>query len=241
MLPVGAAAGPAEALLVVVLPAGPAGPPPAAGAAPSAGNAPAPILPPEPTSRPPRTRPSATAPSPRPTVAPATDLPPGPSASPPPAATDTPIAPPSDTPTPPVPPVTPTVPVLNKPPTILEVTCDDPVLDLYTSTTCRVVAIDPEGAPLHFLWLSDAPQMLNERQQDATYYAAWGVSGGSVAVGITVHVSDRKDFSPDDGDVAHGQTTLEIRSADMVPPSAGETAAAAAGPAPSARRAALRR
>jgi hypothetical protein len=104
--------------------------------------------------------------------------------------------------------------VLDKPPTVFEAYCDEPVLKLYGSTTCHVVAVDPEGADLHYLWVSDAPQMVNERQKDAVYYAAWGIGGGTMRVGITVYVADHEPFQPGDPRVARGETHVEVRSPD---------------------------
>jgi len=139
------------------------------------------------------------------------------------APTAAPVEPMPDTPTPTATPTeaptaTPTVPVINKPPTVLDVRCDDQIIELYGSTTCHVTAVDPEGEPLHYLWVSDAPQMLNERQKDAIYYAAWGIGGGKMRVGIVVYVSDREQFDIDDPSTARGETFVVVRSLDAVDP-----------------------
>jgi hypothetical protein len=181
-------------------------------------------VPPEPTrARPPRTRvptPATAAPAPTepaPVVPPSATVPAVPSAVP----TETGAVPvlPTTTPTSPAPtstdvPPAPTAVVLNKPPAINDVYCDERVLDLGKSTACHVVAYDPEGEPLHYLWVSDVPQMLSERQQDATYYGAWGIGGGTLRVRITVYVSDRGEAAPDGPDVARAETYVDVRMLD---------------------------
>ena len=187
----------------------------------------------EPTSPPGRPVPSNTPYNPHPTPTdeppepPATSLPPG-TATPPapptqmppetPVATDAPTqtaAPTAGPATPtslPTVPVSPTVPVMNKLPVINDVRCDSQLLDLYKATTCHVTAYDPEGEELHYFWIADAPQMLNERQKDATYYAAWGVGGGTLRVRVTVYVSDEGPAAPDDERIVSGETYVDVRS-----------------------------
>jgi hypothetical protein len=83
------------------------------------------------------------------------------------------------------------------------------------STLCHVTAYDPEGAALAYFWTSDVQMMLNERQKDATYYAAWGVGGGVMTVRITVYVSDRGDVDdPNAPGVARAETYVEVRPPD---------------------------
>jgi hypothetical protein len=113
---------------------------------------------------------------------------------------------------------TPTVAVIDKPPTILDVYCDSTVIDLFGSTECHVVAVDPEGKDLFYLWMADAPQMVNERQKDAVYYAAWGIGGGKMRVGIVVYVSDHEPFGVDEPNVSRAETFVEVRSLDVSEP-----------------------
>jgi hypothetical protein len=111
-----------------------------------------------------------------------------------------------------------TAAVIDKPPTIVDAYCDDAVIDLFGSTECHVLAIDPEGKDLYYLWTADAPQMVNERQKDAVYYAAWGIGGGKMRVGIAVYVSDHEPFGTDEPNVARAQTYVEVRSLDASAP-----------------------
>jgi hypothetical protein len=162
-------------------------------------------------------RPTSTAvPSLEPTV------PPFPTAEPSPTAGATNVSPvePTTTPTGAPPTATeahanPTAPAFNKPPVIDQVYCDERRLLLGKSTMCHVVAYDPEGADLSYLWTSDVQQMLNERQKDATYYAAWGVGGGVMVVRIVVYVSDVGAASPSgEGSVA-AETYVEVHPPDV--------------------------
>ena len=174
----------------------------------------------EPTSPPRRpTRPPSEPPTTAPTTVPVppTDTPPPtgvPSVDPSPAPTDTPASPtevPSPTAT--------AVPVLNKPPVIAKVWCDDTRLLLGKSTTCHVAAYDVEGDTLDYLWTSDVQQMLNERFKDATYFAAWGVGGGVMTVRITVYVSDRGPVGdPTAEGVTRADTFVEVRPPDFFGP-----------------------
>jgi|GEM_PF-2989360 hypothetical protein len=172
-----------------------------------------------PTKAPPSTLPPTAKPEPSllPPTAPsaptATEPPPMPTSEPPTAApTDLPGTPTPAVPTPP--PSTPTVPVIDKDPIIYDVFCDDAVIDLYKSTSCHVVAVDPEGQELQYYWVADAPEMLNERQKDSTYYAAWGVGGGTLRIRITVYVCDRGAAVPGADGVAQGETHIDVRSLD---------------------------
>lgn len=184
-----------------------------------------PTRPPERPSAVPTTEPHRPAPSNTPFEPPVvpteTVAPPEPPTEPPtdpPTATDAPTqtaVPSADpaTPTPePTSPVTPTIPVINKQPVVNNVYCDSSLLDLYKATTCHVEAYDPEGVELQYFWEADAPQMLNERQKDATYYAAWGVGGGTMRIRITVYVSDEGEASPDGERVVSGETYIDVRS-----------------------------
>jgi hypothetical protein len=76
------------------------------------------------------------------------------------------------------------------------------------------VAVDPEGQELQYYWVADAPEMLNERQKDSTYYAAWGVGGGTLRIRITVYVCDRGAAVPGADGVAQGETHIDVRSLD---------------------------
>lgn len=104
------------------------------------------------------------------------------------------------------------MPVVNKPPVINEIYCDDPEVDLYKWTTCHVVAYDPEGAPVSYLWVSDVPEMVNVNEQDAIYYANWGIGGGTIRVRITVFVSDEAEVVRESSHVSRAETYIDVRS-----------------------------
>jgi hypothetical protein len=143
---------------------------------------------------------------------------PAPSVPPSPSVTETARPSPTATGVPPTAPAVPTAtaaPVFHKAPVITQVSCDDTRLMLGKSTMCHVTAYDPEGAPLAYLWTSDVQMMLNERQKDATYYAAWSVGGGVMTVRITVYVSDSGEFDDISAPgLAHAETFVEIRPPD---------------------------
>jgi hypothetical protein len=98
----------------------------------------------------------------------------------------------------PTPELTPTAAPTNRPPVILDATCNPQTIKVYDQTRCEVVAEDPDGDELSYEWTVDAG-VIQASDQPVAYYQAQIRIGGIAKVDIPIHVTVR---DPHGGEVS---------------------------------------